>query len=103
MDGSVFEEKPSFKMLGLTFFSKLDCGSYIISLAETASKKIGTLICSMKFFLLRLLCISVNLPYGHGWSTVVMFGLVLVVATWNCWISYKMDMQACWSFTCCLS
>ena len=103
MDGSVFEEKPSFKMLGLTFFSKLDCGSYIISLAETASKKIGTLICSMKFFLLRLLCISVNLPYGHGWSTVVMFWLVLVVATWNCWISYKMDMQACWSFTCCLS
>ena len=25
MDGLVFEEKPSFKMLGLTFTSKLDC------------------------------------------------------------------------------
>ena len=26
MDGSVLEEKSSFKMLGLTFSSKLDCG-----------------------------------------------------------------------------
>ena len=36
-------------MLGLTFSSKLDCGSYIISIAKTASKKIGALICSTKF------------------------------------------------------
>ena len=36
-------------MLGLTFSSKLDWGSYIISIAETASKKIGALIRSMKF------------------------------------------------------
>ena len=40
MDGSVFEEKPSFKMLRLTFSSKLDWDSYIISIAKTASKKI---------------------------------------------------------------
>ena len=39
MDGSVLEEKSSFKMLGLTFSSKLDWGSYIISIAKTASKK----------------------------------------------------------------
>ena len=32
MDGSVLEEKSSFKMLGLTFSSKLDWGSCIISL-----------------------------------------------------------------------
>ena len=38
MDGSVLEEKSSFKMLGLTS-SKLDWGSYIISIAETVSKK----------------------------------------------------------------
>ena len=50
MDGSVLEEKSSFKMLGLTFSSKLDWGSYIISIAKTASKKIGALIRSMKFF-----------------------------------------------------
>ena len=49
MDGSVLEEKSPFKMLGLTFSSKLDWGSYIISIAKTASKKIGALIRSMKF------------------------------------------------------
>ena len=48
MDGSNLEEKPSFKMLGLTFSSKLDWGSYIISIAKTASKKTGDLIRSMK-------------------------------------------------------
>ena len=48
-DGSVLEEKCSLKMLGLTFSSKLDLGSYIISIAKTASKKIGALIRSMKF------------------------------------------------------
>ena len=31
MDVFVHEEKSSFKMLGLTFSSKLDWGSYIIS------------------------------------------------------------------------
>ena len=49
MDGSVLEEKSSFKMLGLTFSSKLAWGSYIISIAKTASKKIRALIHSMKF------------------------------------------------------
>ena len=36
-------------MLGLTFSSKLDRDSYIIFIAKTASKKIGTLVRSMKF------------------------------------------------------
>ena len=49
IDGSVLEKKSSFKMLGLTFSSKLDWGSYIISIAKTASKNIGALIRSMKF------------------------------------------------------
>ena len=49
IDGSVLEEKLSFKMLGLIFSSKLDWGSYIISIAKTACKKIGALIRSMKF------------------------------------------------------
>ena len=26
------------------------------------------------FFLLKLFCISINLPYGHAWNTVVMCG-----------------------------
>ena len=50
MDESVLEEKSSFKRLGLTFFSKLDWCSYIVSIAKTVSKKIGALIGSMKFF-----------------------------------------------------
>ena len=49
MDGSVLEEKLSFKILELTFSSKLDWGSYITSTAKTASKKIRTLIRSVKF------------------------------------------------------
>ena len=51
MDGSGLEEELSFKMLGLTFCSKLDRGSYIASIAKTASKKIRALIRSMKFLL----------------------------------------------------
>ena len=49
MDGSVLEKKLSFKILGLTFSSKLDWSSYMISIAKTASKKIGALIRSIKF------------------------------------------------------
>ena len=49
MGGSVLEENSSLKMLGLTFSSKLDWGSYIISIAKTASEKSGALIRSMKF------------------------------------------------------
>ena len=71
--GGSVEERSSFKILGLTFSSKLDWSSYIISIAS-----------SMNFFiLLRLLCIFVNLPYGNVRNTVVMFGLVVLVATWN--------------------
>ena len=49
INGFILEEKSSFKMLGMTFFSKLDWNSYIISIAITAPKKIGALIRSMKF------------------------------------------------------
>ena len=49
MDGSVLEEKSSFKMLGLIFSCKLDWSSCIISIAKTISKKIGALIHYMKF------------------------------------------------------
>ena len=48
MDGYVHEGKSSFKMQELTFSSKLDWDSYIISTAKTASKKIGVLIRSIK-------------------------------------------------------
>ena len=38
MDGSVLEEKPSFKMLGLSFSSELDWGFNIISITKIAPK-----------------------------------------------------------------
>ena len=78
MDGSVLEEKSSFKMLGLIFSSKLDWGSYVISIAKTASKKIVALICSVKF-----LSPEVAL-YTHVWNAVVTSELVSLVAIWNC-------------------
>ena len=48
MDGSILVKSP-FKMLGLTFSSKLDWGSCIIPIGKTTSKKTGALIRSMKF------------------------------------------------------
>ena len=54
IDRSVLEEISPFKMLELTFLSKLGWGSYIIYIAKTASKKIGALICSMKFLSLEV-------------------------------------------------
>ena len=74
MDGFVLEEKTSFKMLGLTFSSKLDCGSYIVSIAKTASKKIGALIRSMKFLspevalYLHKSAIKPCMEYCHVWA-----------------------------------
>ena len=55
---SVLEEKSFFKMLGLTFSSKLDWGSYIISIAKSAFKKTEALVHSWftdKFSLMSLL------------------------------------------------
>ena len=44
MDGSVHEEISSFETLVWTCFSNLYWGPYIISVAKTASQKIGALI-----------------------------------------------------------
>ena len=43
IDGSVPEENSSFIILGLTFSSKMDWGSYIIYISKTTSRKIGAL------------------------------------------------------------
>ena len=72
MYGSVLEEKPSFKMLGLTFSSKLDWGSYII------------FIVLWSFFLQRFLCISANPPLPcmeyccHVWAVARSWYLELL-------------------------
>ena len=84
MDSSVPEEKLPFKMLGLSFSSRLDWGSYIFFIAETVSKKIGALTLSLKFlspvFVLYLYqsIIPLYMEYCcHAWS-------VVLAATWKC-------------------
>ena len=89
MNGSLLEEKSSFKMLGLIFCSTLDCGSYIISIAESAYKKIGALTCSMKFLPPEVVLYLGKSTYVHVWNTLVTSGLMPLVATWNCYTSYK--------------
>ena len=81
MDGSVLVEKSSFKMLELTFSSKLDWSSYIIFIAKIDSKKSVALIRSMKI-------VSPEIALYPYKSTIhpciVMSWLVPLVATWNC-------------------
>ena len=80
MDGSVLEEKPSFKMLRLTVSSKLDWDSYIISITKTGSKKVGAAIFSMKFLTPEVALYLYNSTmYG-----TLLSRLVPQVATWNC-------------------
>ena len=98
-------------MLGLTFSSKLDQGSYIISIAKTASKKIGTLIHSVKFLSPEIdlyLCKSALCPcmkycchiwagapsfcqisYKNGYSGLSVLHLL---SLWNPWLIVKMQL-----------
>ena len=76
MDWFVLVEKSSFKMLGLTFLSKLVWDFHIISIAKLASKKFGAFICSMKFLSFEValyLCksmIQLCLEYWcHVWAS----------------------------------
>ena len=91
-------------MLGLTFSSKLDWGSYIISIVKTASKKIEALIRSMKFLSPEVVL--------YLYKSTIQLCMEYCCHIWagapNCYLELldklqKMDMQDCWSFTCCLS
>ena len=81
MGGSVLDGKSFFKMLGLTFFSNLDWGSLSLKLP---TRKLVLWFVLWSFVLLRIHCISINLPYSHAWNTVVMSRLVCLIATWKC-------------------
>ena len=84
INGSVLEEKSSFKILGLIFHSKLDLGSYSITIAKTASKKIGALIYSMKFLSHEVALYLYTSTIQPCMEYCCMSGLVPLVATWNC-------------------
>ena len=97
MNGSVLEEKSSFKMLGLTFCSKLDWGSYIISIAKTASEKIGALIRSTKFLspevalylykstirpCMEYVVTNCETSYKNGYTGLLVLHLLLLLNPW---------------------
>ena len=48
MEGAVYDEEWSLKMLGLSFSSKLNLDIYIVHRGNTASKGIGALTCFLK-------------------------------------------------------
>ena len=73
--------------LGIFFGRSYHSNCTKIHLNATLSKNIGVLIRFMKCPSPEVFRISINLPYGPVSNTVVMSGLL--VATWNCWISYK--------------
>ena len=85
MVDSVLGEKSFFKMLQQSFSSKLDWGYYTVSIAKTASKKIGVLICSINF-----ISPTVNLDLyrstiwpcmEYSWNIAVMSRLVLILGS----------------------
>ena len=49
MDWSVLKKTSSFNILGVSFSSKLNIGTYIVSIVKTAFKKSGALVFSLKF------------------------------------------------------
>ena len=81
MDGSILKGKSSLKMLGwLSLLSWIGALTLPL-LLKLPPKKLEPWFVLWRFFLLRFLCVSINLPYGHAWTTVVMSGLVLLVVT----------------------
>ena len=75
-------------MLGLTFSSKLDWDSYIISIAKTAFKEIGALIHSMKF-------LSPEVAQYLYKSTIFPF-MEYCCHVWAGVLSCYLEMQDCW-------
>ena len=71
-------------MLRLTFSAKLDLGSYIVSIAKTASKKIGAFILSVKFLSPEVALYLYKYTIHPLLNTIVTPWLVPLVTTWDC-------------------
>ena len=85
MNGSILEKKNHILKYWDCFFScELNWASYMVFIGKTASKKIGILIRTTKFFFVRLPFITINLPYALARNIVVIFRLVLLDSTWIC-------------------
>ena len=85
-------------MLGLTFSFKLDWDSYIMSIAKLPSRKLEPWFTLWSFFLLRLICIPINITQPcieyccHVWAGAP-----------SCCLEFLNWCFNCWSFTCCLT
>ena len=90
MDESVLEEKSSFKILGLTLSSKLDCWYYIMSIAKSVSIEIATWFALWSFFLPRLLFISINLYTIHPCTKYCCH---VWTRTRNCYLKFLVKVQ----------
>ena len=86
INGSVLQEKSSFKMLLLHFFFELDWGSYI---AKNNPRKLAPWSVLWSMFLLRLLYVSINQPYYLAWNSVIPRLLLLAAI----WISYRVQIN----------
>ena len=51
-------------------------------LLKLPARKLEPWFVLWSFFPLRLLCISINVPYSYAWNTDVMSGLVLLLGAW---------------------
>ena len=89
MDGSVLEKNNLLRCWGWLSLLNWIRAHTLLLLLKLSPRKLELWFVLWSFFLLRLLSISINWPYSHAWNTVIMSGLVLLVATWNCWINYK--------------
>ena len=90
MEGSGLQEKTSSQILGLSFFSKLDCGFYTVSIVKTVSKKIGTLIHTKSFFFPSLsLSLQISIRRGTEYFCHVY------ADTSNCYLN-MLDKQQKW-------
>ena len=88
IDWYVFVEKWTFEMLGFSFSSKLDWGSYISSIAETASKKIGALVFSINFLssevALYVYIFAIQPFMEYCWYTGLYLEMLSNLQKWIC-------------------
>ena len=63
--------------------------AFTLSAGKSDSKKIGASIHSMKFFSSEVALYLYKSTITHEWNTVVTSELMPLVATWNCYTSYK--------------
>ena len=89
IDGSVLKKNHLLRSWGWLSILNWIGALTLSQLLNLPSRKLEPWFVLWSFFLLRLLCISINLPYSHAWNTVVTSRLVSLVATWDYQISYK--------------